>query len=231
MFVQEAARGTLTATADKTYQLVLSGVSSSTIYFSDRPQTIAGNVGMGEFVSKFDWGGFSADASTPPNAAIVLKLPADPAQDTWVVQLTAPEYDPTANTLAYTVKALPLTGVVVNTSAFTDFIGRADEGLPAEFDEVSLFIDSCGRCKAHCYGPYWISGSQACRSRMGDIGKVSCCWSWQSFSCSPCHDYLDRCKAGPCNCSGSCKDPHHPGWTACGTSEDCMGDPNDAEGG
>jgi hypothetical protein len=229
MFVQEANAGTLMPNGDGTYSLALQGVVPSTVYFSDRPQAITGSVPTLEFLTKFDWGSFEGEDSAPPNAAIALQAAPDAAQDTLVVELTAPEYDESNGTLHYTVRPIPTTGYSANTQQFGELIAAADPVIPESFGITSIFIDSCGKCKARCYGPYWISGSQACRSKLGDIGKVSCCWSWRTWSCSPCHDYLEKCKAGPCNCSGSCPDPLHRGWTACGTSEDCMGDPDDGQ--
>jgi len=122
LFVQNAASGSFDG---KT--LTLNGVGP-TLYFSDRPERIAGQVRTSDFVGRWTKGADNFAAS-PPNAT--LSVFGAKEVSSVVVVLTNPKLN--GNTLAYTVKIL--------------------EGkLPSSFKESSLFIDILGRWRMAAMG-------------------------------------------------------------------------------
>lgn len=117
LFVQ-TSRG---MTFDKsTNKLTLTGVSPVTVFFSDRPDRIAGNMKTAAFIPMWSQGADSFKAN-PPNADIST-LEGDTLNQT-VVVLQDPVLE--GENLAYTVKVLQGT-------------------MPAKGDEVSVFIDIIG---------------------------------------------------------------------------------------
>ncbi len=96
LFVQTADSATL---ADGV--LVMGGINPATIYFSDRPDRIAGHLTTDEFVAT--WGdGDDSFASNPPNATLSI-LAGDQPQEI-VVTLTEPRIEDDA--LVYNVSIL-----------------------------------------------------------------------------------------------------------------------------
>ncbi len=122
LFVQNAVSG---AFDGKT--LTLKGIGS-TIFFSDRPERISGQVRTSEFISHWDKGSDNF-AANPPNAT--LSLLSEKGVESIVVELSEPKLQD--GTLSYTVKILQ---------------GK----LPATFKESSLFIDILGRWRMYSYG-------------------------------------------------------------------------------
>jgi len=122
LFVQNAAFGSFDG---KT--LTLKGVGS-TLFFSDRPERIAGHVRTSDFVGHWAKGSDNF-AANPPNAT--LSVFGAKEASSIVVVLTNPKLD--RDTLSYTVKIV--------------------EGkLPASFRESSLFIDILGRWRMAAMG-------------------------------------------------------------------------------
>ena len=122
LFVQNSTAGSYDG---KT--LTLKGVGP-TIYFSDRPQRIAGQVRTAEFIGHWDKGSDNF-VENPPNATLSIFSEKDIISV--VVELTGPDLK--ANTLSYRVKVL-----------------RGQ--LPASFKESSLFIDIFGRWRMAAAG-------------------------------------------------------------------------------
>jgi len=122
LFVQNSTAGTYDG---KT--LTLSGVGP-TVFFSDRPHRIAGQVHTAEFISHWDKGSDNF-GENPPNAS--LSIFGSKEIRTAVVELTSPKR--MGNTLSYRVKVLS---------------GQ----LPASFKESSLFIDVLGRWRMAAAG-------------------------------------------------------------------------------
>lgn len=118
LFVQ-SAKGLSFDTA--TNLLTLTGVSPVTVYFTDRPERIAGNMKTTAFIP-FWSDGKDSFKSNPPNADISM-IEGDKLRQI-VVELQDPVL--TGDDLAYTVKILhgemPETGADV--SVFIDIIGR-----------------------------------------------------------------------------------------------------------
>src|SRR4029453_5901624 len=107
--------------------LTLNGVGP-TLFFSDRPERITGQLSTSDFVGHWTKGADSFSAN-PPNAT--LSVFGAKEVSSIVVVLTNPKLD--RNRLSYTVKIL--------------------EGkLPASFKESSLFIDILGRWRRPALG-------------------------------------------------------------------------------
>jgi hypothetical protein len=122
LFVQNSVAGSYDG---KT--LTLNGVGP-TIFFSDRPQRVTGQVRTAEFIGHWDKGSDNF-GENPPNASLSI-FGAKEIQ-TAIVELTSPKLK--GNTLSYRVKVLK---------------GR----LPASFKESSLFIDILGRWRMAAMG-------------------------------------------------------------------------------
>jgi hypothetical protein len=103
-----------------TSKLTLEGVSSTTLFFSDRPERIAGNMKTPAFVPFWSKGKDSF-LKDPPNADVSI-LEGDKLQQV-VVVLQSPELK--GDTLVYNVKVL-----------------QGD--MPAKGADVSIFIDIIG---------------------------------------------------------------------------------------
>jgi|GEM_PF-589774 hypothetical protein len=117
LFVQTAKGMTFDKSANK---LTLDGISSTTLFFSDRPERIAGNMKTTAFVPFWSTGKDSF-LKDPPNADVSI-LEGDKLHQI-VVVLQAPELK--SDALTYTVKVL-----------------QGD--MPAKGADVSVFIDIIG---------------------------------------------------------------------------------------
>lgn len=142
MFVQTAQAGSFMPKdgEEGVYQVTLEGADAQTIYFSDRPDRIVGNLPTDQFL---DGLGFSPE--NPPNAAIVAQT--DAGEDILVVELLNPVWDGAARTLTYDVRVL---------ADYQDdglgHLAEQQEGaeLPTSFGHTSLFIDDCPNATS-CY--------------------------------------------------------------------------------
>ena len=117
LFVQSSKGMTFDKATNK---LTLTGVSPITIFFTDRPQRIAGNMKTAGFVPFWSQGKDSFK-SNPPNADV--SLIENRALKQIVVELQDPV--PSGDDLAYTVKIL-------------------QGEMPAKGADVSVFIDTVG---------------------------------------------------------------------------------------
>jgi hypothetical protein len=118
MFVQTAkgidsTNGTLT----------LRGVTPSTLYFSDRPQRIVGQMTTADFVDLWDAGDNSFE-SDPPNAVLSFLEPGAEAPDDAVIVIKEPRLSD--GTLSYSIDVL-------------------EGSVPTQTGPVTLFIDPFGR--------------------------------------------------------------------------------------
>ena len=102
-------------------RLTLTGVSPVTLFFTDRPERIAGNMSTAKFVPFWSEGPDSFQ-SDPPNADV--SIVEDGALHQTVVELQDPQLS--GEDLSYTVEVIqgemPQTGAEV--SVFIDIIGR-----------------------------------------------------------------------------------------------------------
>jgi hypothetical protein len=117
LFVQTSKDVTFDKSASK---LTLNGVSPVTLFFSDRPERVAGNMKTAAFVPFWSEGKDSF-LSDPPNADISI------LEDNKLRQVVAVLHDPVlqGESLSYTVKLL-----------------QGD--MPAKGADVSVFIDIIG---------------------------------------------------------------------------------------
>jgi len=130
LFVQMATSGTFTETDDG-YSLVLEGINENTIYFSDRPNRVAGHMPTEELVNKWTLGNDSFE-SNPPNAVMAIVEP-DGTQNAITIALTNPVYDLEAMTLQYTAYVI---------KDEVDAAEQIDVPFPETFGDVALFIDT-----------------------------------------------------------------------------------------
>ena len=117
LFVQTAKGMSFDKSTNK---LTLDGISSTTLFFSDRPERIAGNMKTAAFVPFWSTGKDSF-LSDPPNADISILEGDNLRQVVAVLQAPALKGD----TLTYTVKVL-------------------QGEMPAKGADVSIFIDIIG---------------------------------------------------------------------------------------
>jgi hypothetical protein len=131
LFVQPATGGTLERGGNG-IKLTLSGIDPSTIFFSDRPERIAGQLPNAAFVDMWDGAGFKAN---PPNAALTISG-APPSADVFVVELSDPRLVGGRDGISYT--ATP-----VNKVGITSAEERMDplRNAPGSFQNASLLID------------------------------------------------------------------------------------------
>jgi hypothetical protein len=118
MFVQSAASFDLVGD-----RVVLRSVSNSTIFFSDRPQRIAGHIGTDDFVDLWTEGEDSF-ANDPPNAVLAFVERGRKTPNDVVITITDPRLE--AHDLSYAMNVLE---------------GR----LPKHASGCTLFIDPFGR--------------------------------------------------------------------------------------
>jgi hypothetical protein len=203
LFVQPFDAGTWESKPGQegTFILTLTGAAAQTTYFSDRPERITGLAPTPQFLE-----GLGFTAENPPNAAIVAQTEHG-VQDVLVVELSNPVYDAAAATLVYETRVL------------ADYGGRGlahlaqqqtDDELAATFGQGSLFIDDCPNSTDNCWNTY----DNDCVNEGTVVGGN--CWSWSSWTCSPCGSYSGTCNASVSGCAGSCQDDIALcGWYGC----------------
>jgi hypothetical protein len=104
-------------------RLTLTGVTPSTLYFSDRPQRVVGHMATADFVDL--WGeGANSFAEEPPNAVLAFLQPGDDVPEDAVVVIRDPRLDD--GSLSYAIESL-------------------DGTVPRQAGPVTLFIDPFGR--------------------------------------------------------------------------------------
>jgi hypothetical protein len=199
LFVQTFTGGTFgpkEGEADR-YVLTLSGAPDRTIYFSDRPERITGDIPTQQFLDRV---GFTADA---PNAALTVD------GMTFVIELLGGTYDAAAGTLIYDVVFL------------TDYPGEdrprispkvgdplGPDALAAQFGVASLFIDQAD-CLCCCNGPVYckvFNGYNVVRD-CGTFNDQPYCATGGFYECGPCRDHSDDCNAYFTDCcQGECRE-------------------------
>lgn len=168
LFVQNGNSGTFVGNGDGNYTLTINGVSSQTIYFSDRPERDAGQVDMQTYLNS---GCFSN--TNPPNAAIDV-LNGGEGNDVVIVELFNPVYDSNMATLQYTTR------IIDDDHSATTFNERRDASIPISFSAVALFIDDCPDRTTKC-----ANGTGGF-----EVGTVVCCNCWSfNWGC----EFLHKC--------------------------------------
>jgi hypothetical protein len=207
LFVQLFNQGTWTPNPDAAgvYLLTLTGASAQTLFFSDRPERIVGTVDTAQFLD-----GLSFTPVNPPNAALVVRTP-EGERDVLVVELFNPVYTEDFSLaggvqVSYEARVLE----AYHGDGLTVWVAEQEDAeLPAQFSDVSLFIDDCPDLTG-CY-EQGIGGA-----RLGDFpgGQTyGQCWSLNG-GCEPDHPncpgpswevlwgqcnqtYPDACHQGP----------------------------------
>jgi len=132
LFVQEGSAGSLVKGANGTMTLTLTGVRPDTVYFSDRPARVSGGIATGIFTNSSLW-----NTTSLPNAALMLAN-APPENDTVILTLSDPVYDPVQATLRYTAVQVPN----YRGEGLKVYETFADPGVPEQFGQAMLFIDN-----------------------------------------------------------------------------------------
>ena len=203
LFVQTFAGGTFGPKEGEAsrYLLTLTGAPARTIYFSDRPDRITGDIPTQQFLDRV---GFKADA---PNAALVVD------NKTFVIELLGGTYDPATGGLVYDVVFL------------TDYPGEdrprispkagdplGPDALAAQFGVASLFIDQadCLCCCNQDVGCTVFNGYNVVRT-CGYFTDQPFCHTGGFTACGPCRDHSADCNAYFTDCcQGKCsEDPPH----------------------
>jgi hypothetical protein len=103
--------------------LTLTGVTASTLYFSDRPQRVVGHMATSDFVDL--WGeGANSFKDDPPNAVLAFLQPGDDVPEDAVVVIRDPRLED--GRLSYAIESL-------------------DGTVPPQAGPITLFIDPFGR--------------------------------------------------------------------------------------
>ena len=141
MFVQ-SAEDIRVDTAKNTFRLVK--VNPQTVYFTDRPQRIAGHIKMPAYLAEWTRAAGSDNfSSDPPNATLSVYEPGQPDNTVTVVKLTQPVMD--GDDLVYSYKliegTMPKAGGA--TALFIDWIGPGG-GVGAGFHGVGAGAPGAG---------------------------------------------------------------------------------------
>lgn len=129
---------------DGVYTLTLTGTAASTIYFSDRPDRIFGQMPTTDFLERL---GFTP--ANPPNAALVTQGENGSDQEVLVIELLNPTYD--GETLSYDARVL---ADYDESSLAHAAVQQQDYKLSETFSEGGLFIDGLDDCSpvdGYCY--------------------------------------------------------------------------------
>jgi hypothetical protein len=134
--VVNATGGTMREAGDG-YRLVLDGVVSGAVWFSDSPARAAGSATIDELVRAF----FSADAD--PNAALEV-LDGPRTGDVVAVELSNPRQRRDGDRLVLDARILDR--VELAASALRAHAEQATSRPPARFGAAALFIDDAAMC-------------------------------------------------------------------------------------
>lgn len=134
LFSHTSASGSLTADADGALILTLREVDPMVTAFTDRPARDAELIATTDFVAAWP----TLFAGDPPNAVLVERAPGGAAESV-VLTLGTPALGPDGLVFS----AQPVAGELP--SHLTALADGAGAAKPAEFNSVSLFIDSSGQ--------------------------------------------------------------------------------------
>lgn len=191
LFLQSFETGSLvpkTASPDE-YTLTLRKGLGETVFFSDRPQKIAGTMPTPAFLDAL---GFPPD--NPPNAALIGHRSAT-HKDIVVVELFDPHYDTSNNTATYDVKLLQDWHKLDETFEQTPDDAKH---LPRDFTAAHLFIDDCADRDRQCGKGFRATSS------VGTLRSTGQCFRWLTLACEDCDDYSGLCNATFPECEGNC---------------------------
>jgi hypothetical protein len=173
LFVQHAGSTTLGPGSVDSATLTMTGVTSQTLYFSDRPVRLTGALPTASFAAAFP----QVFADDPPNA-VLIGHPEAGADDeeSVVIELTQPVYDLATATLTFEVQLLDA-GMIGERG----FEGEplADLSTMREYAEAHLFIDDApmsntAGCMADCARRYLTSPDP---TPAEFAAYIACTWS------------------------------------------------------
>lgn len=107
--------------------------AGQTLYFSDRPERLAGLLETAVFMEEL-----ASLASDPPNAALAFRPSDDKPVQLAVMELTEPAIDPGTGTVTYQARMIDPTA---DGGLTTDDAARVVATLPSTFGQATLFID------------------------------------------------------------------------------------------
>lgn len=220
LFVESFQRGTIAPKSGSsgTYELTLEHGLGHTLYFSDRPERIAGATPSYEFLKNMPF-----TPENPPNAALIAEVaPGD--EDIAVLELTHPRYDQATNTATFDVRALADWQRDLKMSFQEEPTGLSS--FKPTFAAANLFIDDCPNgtvsCCAH-WDYYYLECDDP--NPVGTFTNLGFCYWWWGGHCIPCEpdyhenqrdqgqltvDYWDgQCNATYSACNGIC----HATWS------------------
>jgi hypothetical protein len=135
LFIQTGGATTLTPGTSDVHTLTITGVTSQTLYFADRPNRISGAIPTATFVDT--WA--EAFGDSPPNATLIGHPEAGgDTEEAVVVELTNPTYDAAGATLSYAVRLLGVEEIADRTFE-QEPLTVLD--APREYAQAHLFID------------------------------------------------------------------------------------------
>lgn len=123
IYIQQAKVAELSQNPNRldTYLLKVSGSDKTLVYFSDKPDRVAGTLSLSQFVK--GWQNNSSLQEDQPNA-VISYVSFEPAIDAGVgadiLQLSNPEYDAGTDTVTFTAK--PLHEYEVTTGKFENLV-------------------------------------------------------------------------------------------------------------
>jgi hypothetical protein len=135
LFVQVAESGTAEPIEGESggYHVTLANGSGQTLYFSDRPERLAGIIGTGAFMQETD------GMAGQPNAALAFRPNGDDSETKLVVlELHGATFDPESLVLTYEARFLDIAS---ESTLALDDLSQALDSLPANFGQATLFID------------------------------------------------------------------------------------------
>jgi len=135
LFVQTAQAGNLIPIQGKKdyFTLTLKNIAPVTIYFSDRPKRISGQIEMGKFIQEV----FKSMKNDPPNATIEI-FEGRASEDVLIIELMNGTYDKAKKELVYEVRILKDKKQI---NGLAHYLSRNDAKLPEKFGVVGVFID------------------------------------------------------------------------------------------
>jgi hypothetical protein len=185
LFVQTGATTTLTPGTGDVHTLTITGVTSQTLYFADRPNRITGAMPTATFVES--WA--EAFGDSPPNATLIGHPEAEgDTEEAVVVELMNPTYDAASATLTYAVRLIGAEEIADRTFE-QEPLTVLD--APRQYAQAHLFIDDMDPADFcdYCFQIYQdnIDGLNIC---------LRSCGSMEDFP-EPIEDFPDPTEDSP----------------------------------
>lgn len=222
LFVQSSQSGSIKPLKNKSgvYSLTLTGVSKSTVYFSDRPFRNVGHESTRSFIQDWAVGGARSFEAMPPNAALdIVDSKLGPL--VLIVELFNPKFINQGKDLQYEIRILgdsPINFSFTSAKLTADAPGHIPKGALNKFGISALFIDSQEKASQGCNdkdiavaihpgNAKFESQMTSCsKSTWGNETKTAAClkkdYPSLSGSCASCYGQTAHC--GAQKCGGTC---------------------------